>query len=166
MILKAQKRIAASLMKGSRKRVRFDVSRLDEIKEAITKADIKGLIADRAITITKKRGVSKARARKRQIQRAKGKRKGPGSRKGTRNAREKGKTAWMNKARSQRETLKGLKEKSLVSTENYRQLYRKVKGGFFRSVRHLKLYMQEHELFEKRAERKGGGAKAPPAKKA
>ncbi|MFW6383524.1 MAG: 50S ribosomal protein L19e, partial [Nanoarchaeota archaeon] len=35
--LKFQKRIASSLLKGSKKRIKFDSDRLEEIKEAITR---------------------------------------------------------------------------------------------------------------------------------
>jgi len=63
MKLKLQKRIAAEVLNCSEQRVQFDVDRLDEIKEAITKADIRGLIIKKAITAKKVKGISRARAR-------------------------------------------------------------------------------------------------------
>ena len=49
MELKAQKRIAGVILKCSPKRIRFDPDRLSDIKESITKVDIKSLINDKAV---------------------------------------------------------------------------------------------------------------------
>ena len=87
MKLKIQKRLAAGIKKSSPKRVRFDKDRLEDIKESITKADIKGLISDNAIIIEQKTGSSKSRNRKKKTQKKKGRQKGHGSRKGKQNAR-------------------------------------------------------------------------------
>ncbi len=51
MKLTVQKRLAASLFKCSEKRVWFDEDRLADIKEAITKNDIKALISQGAIRL-------------------------------------------------------------------------------------------------------------------
>ena len=44
MQLKIQKRLASQILKSSQKRIVFDTTRLEDIKEAITKVDIKALI--------------------------------------------------------------------------------------------------------------------------
>ena len=49
MNLKSKKRIAAKILKCSPKRVKLDPSRDDEIKESVTKADLRSLIKDKAI---------------------------------------------------------------------------------------------------------------------
>lgn len=136
-------------MKGSKKRVRFDQTRLQDIKEAITKYDIKALIADGAIIEIKKRGISRGQARERQKQKNKGRQKGQGSRKGKKTARSPGKLDWMTRIRLQREFLRELKEKSMITNGIFRDLYLKAKGGFFRSKRHLKLYITENKLVKK-----------------
>ena len=59
MKLNVQKRVAAGVLKCSPKRVVFDSDRLDEIKEAITKSDLRGLISDRAIVKKSIKGTSK-----------------------------------------------------------------------------------------------------------
>src|SRR3989344_289019 len=82
MKLKVQKRLAAQVFKISPKKVWFDDDRLEEIKEAITKADMRSLASKGIIRIKPSKEVSRGRARFRQIQRRKGKRKGHGSRKG------------------------------------------------------------------------------------
>jgi large subunit ribosomal protein L19e len=146
MELKVQKKLAASVLKCSKSRIRFDSERLDEIKEAITKADIKALIIDKAISRKPVSSTSRFRARKKIVQKRKGRQKGAGSRKGKRTARLPKKRAWINQIRIQREFLKYLRDKKVVGKQVYRNLYLKCKGGFFRSKRHLKLYIDEHGL--------------------
>lgn len=149
MELRVQKRLAAQVMKCSEKRVIFDPSRLDEIKEAITKVDIRNLIKDGAIVRRAKKGVSRFRARKIRLQKSKGKRKGHGSRKGTFGARSNRKSRWVAHVRLQREFIRELKNKKIINNEIYRNLYMKIKGGFFRSKRHIKLYMEEKGISKK-----------------
>ena len=52
----------------------------------------------------------------------------------------------MSNIRHQRSFLKELKEKGIVTKQIFRELYLKSKGGFFRSKRHIKLYIDEHKL--------------------
>ena len=78
-----------------------------------------------------------------------GRKKGHGSRKGTANARLGDKKKWMSRIRLQRTFLKELKTKNKLTNEVYKDLYRKSKGGFFRSKRHIKLYITEHNLVKK-----------------
>ena len=49
MKLDNQKRLAAQILKCSKKRVKFDPDRSSDIKESITKADIRNLIKEEAI---------------------------------------------------------------------------------------------------------------------
>lgn len=149
MKLNVQKRLAASVLRGSQKRVKFDPDKLSEIKEAITKHDIAGLVNKGVIGMTPKIGVSRGRARKIHEQKKKGRRKGQGSRKGKATARLPAKESWMNRIRLQREFLNELKEKDLVTLPTFREIYRKAKGGFFRSKRHIKVYLEDNELFVK-----------------
>ncbi len=150
MKLNLQKRIAAQALKCSPHRVCFDVDRLPEIKESITKADIRSIIKKGLITEIPARGISKGRLRKFNKQKKKGRRRGLGSRKGRATARNNSKQRWMNSIRAQRSFLKELKSKSLVSIADFHMLYRKAKGGFFRSVSHIKLHMKEHDIFIKK----------------
>lgn len=148
MELKIQKRLAAQILKCSEKRVLFDPSRLDELKEAITKADIRGLIGIKAITKKPIKGISKMRARKRKEQRRKGRQRGAGSRKGKKTARLSKKKAWTNRVRIQRGFVKDLRAKKDISSRDYQSIYMKIKGGFFRSKRHIKLYLEERGLIK------------------
>ena len=153
MDLKTQRRLAASVLGCSGKRVRFDPARLNEIKEAITKADFRCLIRVGALVRVQAQGVSRGRARYADGQRRKGLRKGPGSRKAKPTARLPGKRAWVAKIRVQRAFIAELREKDMVTKETYKDLYRKSKGGFFRSKRHIKLFIDEHRLVQQKPQK-------------
>ncbi len=149
MKLATQKKLAASLLKCSQQRVKFKPEHLHEIKEAITKSDLRLLISDGIIFKQGEKEVSRVRARKIRVQKRKGLRRGHGSKKGTPNANTPDKERWMNKIRAQRAFLQELKQKGHLSIATYRALYRKSKGGFFRSKRHIKLYCDDQRLWEK-----------------
>jgi large subunit ribosomal protein L19e len=147
--MKLQKRLAASVLNCSEKRVWFDPEKLSDIKEAITKFDIRTLVKRGIIARTPPKGVSRFRARRTKIQKRKERRKGSGSRKGAAHARLKPKKFWINAVRAQRDLLKRLRDRGLISKKDFHSLYNKSKGGFFRSVRHIKLYVQEQDMIKK-----------------
>lgn len=148
MRLTNQRKLAAQVFNCAEKRVWFDTAKLNEIKEAITKNDIRSLINQGMIGIKAKKGISRGRTRKNKQQKSKGKQKGPGSRKGKATARLDPKYMWMNRVRLQRSFLKRMKQKKIITTLQFSELYKKSKGGFFRSLRHLKLYMEEHDILK------------------
>ena len=144
-----QKKLASKIAKRSGKKIKLVPEKLDEIKEAITRADIRALIKDGVLKLEPSRGVSRGRTRKNRKQRVLGRKRGHGSRKGKSNARFSFKKRWMNKVRLQRVFLKNLKIKKRITQEIYKDLYKKSKGGFFRSKRDIKLYITEHKLVKK-----------------
>ncbi len=144
-----QKRLAAQLLKCSPQRVIFDTSKLAEIKDAITKFDIRGLINKGIISKRPVQNTSRFHARKIKIQKKRERRKGSGSRKGRFAARADEKFVWMNIVRAQRSFLKKLKSKKLITLADCKMLYAKSKGGYFRSVQHLKLFINEQGLIKK-----------------
>ncbi len=152
MKLTTQKRIAAEILKVGTGKVRFDPEKLSEIKEAITKSDIRSLIRTKVITVKKLPYQSKSRTRKTRAQKRKGLKLGPGSRKGRRTARLSRKTAWINKIRTQRKFLRSIKDKKYVDNKLFKELMAKAKGGFFRSQRHMKIYLIEKGVFKKKNE--------------
>jgi len=152
--MKAKKQLAAKIMKTSPKKVNFAVEHLEEIKKAITRSDMRGLIAVGKISKSKANHQSRARARKIAIQKSKGRRKGKGSRKGSKFSIISRKEQWMARVRVQRVFLRELKDKQMLSTGDYRNLYSKVKGGYFRNRRHIKLYLTERNLVQKKDEGK------------
>ena len=147
MNLKTQKRIAARVLKCSPKRVVFDQKGLVDIKEGITGADVRNLVGSKLIVKSQKKGSSRVRARKILVQKRKGRQSGLGARKGKHTAREPRKEAWMKKVRSQRTFIKELRDNKKVAPKTYSLLYSKVKSGYFRNKRHIKLYLEEHTLF-------------------
>ncbi len=149
MRIRVQKRLAADVLKCSPKRVKFDTAKLEDVKEAITKADIRGLVSSKIVTRKPVKGVSRVRARIRKDQRKKGRQQGQGSRKGTKTARLPSKDAWIAKIRTQRKFIKALREKKLIDAKTFRMIYRKCKGGFFRNRSHIKIYMNDNKLFKK-----------------
>lgn len=150
MQLKSQRRLAAELLGCGNKRVWFDEERLSEVKEAITKADLRALINDGAIREKPEKSISRFRAKKRRLQKTKGKRRGVGSRKGKKTARLPKKLEWSNRIRLQRMFIKSLRDREKITKASYRELYLKSKGGFFRNLRHIKLYIKEHDLIKKK----------------
>jgi len=146
--MKQKKKLAAKILKTSYQKIKFRGDALDEIRKAITRSDMRGLIAVNKITESGDNHQSRGRARKISAQKRKGRQKGRGSQKGRKNAEVTKKDRWMSKIRVQREFLKELREKQLLSTQNYRLLYLKSKGGYFRNKRHIKLYITEQHLVD------------------
>lgn len=151
--MRQKKALAAKILKTSKNKIRFAADALADIKKAITRSDLRGLIAIKKVTVDKSNFHSRARARKIASQKKKGRRKGAGKKKGTKFSRLPRKDRWMSRVRVQRRFLKELKEKGLLSSHNYRLLYAKSKGGFFRNKRHVKLYLTEHHLIEEKGEK-------------
>lgn len=150
MRLTSQRRMAAQVLDVAGENIWFDTARLAEIKEAITKADIKRLIRNGAIQLKTPNHQSRARARRRTEQRQKGRQRGHGSRKGRANARVSVKETWIARLRVLRRFIKTLRDKELITRPVYHDLYSKSKGGYFRNKRHLQLYADEHELIQKK----------------
>ncbi len=148
MNLDKQKKLSSKVFGVGKKRITFDSDKLSEIKEAITRSDIRALGVLKAVKKKQKSSVSRVRARKLLKQKRKGRKTGSGSREGKRTARLGDKRAWINKIRIQRAFAKELRDKKLISVPTYRSIYRKIKGGYFRSKGHVKTYLTDNRLFE------------------
>src|SRR5574344_799357 len=103
MDLKNQKRMAAEILKCGENRVWIDPDKIEDVAECITRADVRTAIASGVIKAKPKSGTSYGRIRYAKGQKAKGKRKGPGSRSGTDNARVPDKRRWISTIRPIRE---------------------------------------------------------------
>ncbi|MEK6809528.1 MAG: 50S ribosomal protein L19e [Nanoarchaeota archaeon] len=146
--MNSKKILAAKILNVSPKKVVFSPEALDDIQKAITRSDMRGLIAVGKVSKAKTNQHSRGGARSVAGQKAKGRQRGTGSRKGSKHSIVTRKEKWMDRIRAQRELLKELHVKNLLSTANYRILYTKAKGGYFRNRRHIKLYIKEHHLIE------------------
>lgn len=132
-----QRRMAAEILKCGVNRVWIDPDQVDEVAEAVTRGDIRRLVCYRVIQKRQKRGVSRGRTRKMMAQKAKGRRKGPGSRRGGRFARAPKKRNWIRLIRPLRDELKNLREEGKLDATTYRIYYRKARGNMFKSRAHL-----------------------------
>ena len=142
MNLKSQKRLAAQILGVGENRVRIDPQMQEEVSKAITREDIRYHIATHAITAKQKKGISSGRLHERQEQKRKGRRKGMGHRKGTKNARTPKKQVWMSKIRAIRDELRTMKDSEEVNVSEYRKLYNQAKGNLFHSRKHLKEHVE------------------------
>jgi len=145
MNLGNQRRMAASILKCGINRVWMDPDRSEDITEAVTRNDVRGLINSGAIRALRKKGISSGRIRKRKAQKKKGRRKGQGSREGTTYARLPKKRRWIQRIRPQRKLLKELRDNGKIDKKTYRKLYRHASGGMFKSKAHLKSHLETGE---------------------
>lgn len=147
--LRNQRRMAATVMKCGVHRVRLDPDRAEEIATAVTRADVRRLVSGGAIEAAPIQGVSRGRARHAAAQKAKGRRMGPGSRKGAKYARKPRKERWIQLIRPIRTELRRMRDEGVIERSIYRQYYMRAKGGQFRSKAHMISHMRtEHILKE------------------
>lgn len=136
--LSLQRRLAAEILKVGKSRIWMDPEKLEDIKNAITKSDIKKLVRQGVIKAVpekiKKRGEKKK------------KKKGPGRKKGRRKGSDKRK--WIATIRPLRKMLKELRDSGKITKSQYRQLYSLVKGGMFRSRSHLRFYLTQRKILK------------------
>ena len=142
MNLKNQRRVAAQLLKCGENRVWIDPNRLEDASDAITRADVRTLIDSGGIHAKQKKGISRARTNYRKAQRAKGRRRGHGSRRGRKSARKPTKETWMQTIRPIRRKLKELRDTVKIDPSTYREYYLKSKGGVFKSRPHLESHLK------------------------
>jgi large subunit ribosomal protein L19e len=149
MSLKAQKRMAAEILKCGENRVYFDPYLIEDIRMAITREDVRNLIKEGVISKKYKKGISKHRKLIRHDRKKKGRARGLGKRKGKKYARSPKKKIWMAKIRPQRRELKKLRDRKMITPATYRVLYKNAKGGMFNSVAQMNRYIREKELIKR-----------------
>jgi len=143
-----QKRLAASELKIGESGVWInpDPEKAGELSDAITREDIRSQIEEGNIKAKPKKGNSRGRIRARAEKRAYGHCKGPGHRRGAKGARNPRKEQWMTKIRALRKRLREMREDGQIDRHAYRLLYRKSKGGEYRSLSHLNAYIKAKGL--------------------
>ncbi len=142
MNVSTQRRMAASILKCGVNRVWVDPDRIEDVSEAVTRNDVRGLINSNLIKAMKKKGISTGRIKKRKIQKKKGRRKGPGSKEGSKYAGYNKKRRWIQRVRPLRKMLKELRDSKKIDKTTYRKMYRQVSGGVFKSKAHLKSHLE------------------------
>lgn len=146
MDLSMQRRMAAEILKVGYHRIWFDEADLEEITGAVTREDVKRLINKGSINVKQVKGTSRARANKIRLQKAKGRRSGHGSRKGSKHAKVSSKRKWIKTIRPIRRRLKELRDTNVIDRSVYRKTYMMAKGGMFRSKAYLESYLKEHKM--------------------
>jgi large subunit ribosomal protein L19e len=127
MNLKKKKKLAAKALKVGVERVAFNPSRIEEIKEAITKQDMKELKLSGAILIKDKRGRRTKTIRKT--------RRRAGS---VRKKVNKSKQEYVKLTRKLRRHLREIRNQEKINEEKYKELMKKIRMRAFKSKRHLK----------------------------
>ncbi|RLI31943.1 50S ribosomal protein L19e, partial [Candidatus Bathyarchaeota archaeon] len=95
MNLRTQRKLAAKVLKCGVNRVWIDPERTDEVSIAITREEIRKLVHEKAIVALRENSQSRARARLLSAKKKKGRRIGPGSKKGKKFAVVSRKKRWM-----------------------------------------------------------------------
>lgn len=148
MDVSLQKRLAAEILGVGEDRIWIDPNKLEEVSKALTREDVKRLINEKVIKVKEVRGQSRYWARILHMQRKKGRRRGHGSRKGRKSTRSNEKRADILKRRSMRKLIRTLKNKGAIDRHTYRRLYMLIKGGIFKSRRHILLWLKEKRILK------------------
>lgn len=127
MKLENKKELAAKTLGVGKGRIVFNTSRLEEIKEAITKQDIRDLNASGAIFIKPINGRAKIVKRK--------SRRRFGS---IKKSRKPGKAEYMILTRKLRAHLAELKKRGRITQEKFLKLRKEIKAKAFRDKAHMK----------------------------
>jgi large subunit ribosomal protein L19e len=127
MKLESKKSLASRALNISKERIAFNIARLSEIKEAITKQDIKDLTLSGAISIKGTKGRKKTKKRKT--------RRRSGSIKKKVNTR---KQDYVKLTRKLRTFLRNLKNRMKLTREDFVELRKLIRAKEFRSLAHMK----------------------------
>ena len=132
MNLRTKKTLATGALKVGRARIVFLKSRIDEIKEAITKQDIKDLKQEGAILVKDIGGRKKSVKRKNK--------RGTGSIRKKVNVR---KRTYVIMTRKLRKIVAGMKLRGEIDKAETKDIRNKIRNRKFKSGAHLKKYVKE-----------------------
>jgi len=131
MNLRKKKELAARTLNVGKDRIIFLESRLNEIKEAITKQDIRDLKQEGVILVKEKRGRRKNVGRKRARKTGKIKKKV-----------DKSKRDYISLTRKLRRYTSELKKQERLSPEKIKELRKKIRNSEFKSKANLKFTVE------------------------
>jgi len=146
MNLSNQRRLAAAILDVGQNRIWIDPEKAEEAETAITRNEIRKLIKDGVIKALPLKATSRARARVLAEKKRTGRRIGQGTKKGKKFSVVPKKIRWMNRIRALRMKLSEMRKKRIITVNTYRSLYRKAKGGEFRSIAELERNIHEQKL--------------------
>ncbi len=130
MKLDKKKMLASRTLGVGKQRVHFVASRINEIKDAITKQDIRDLVKEGAIVIKETKGRRKIQKR--------AKKRGAGKVQLKVNKR---KREYIVMTRKLRKYVANLKENGSINKEDYEDIRKKIRNRFFKSKANLKEYI-------------------------
>jgi large subunit ribosomal protein L19e len=142
--LSNKRRMAAEVLGVGQSRVRIDPDATEQLQDAITRESIRGWISAGLIWVQPKKGNSRGRVRTRRLK-AKKKGRAQGSKKGAQGARMGKKERWVTRVRMLRQILKVVRDRNEITNQNFKVLYRQVKGGQVKTRRRLDEELQKLE---------------------
>jgi large subunit ribosomal protein L19e len=154
MNLRNKKELAARALKVGKDRVAFVEARKDEIKEAITKQDMRDLHADDAIRIKEISG-RKTKVKKKT-------RRSTGQIRKKINTRKKDYVIMTRKLRAY---VAEMKKQGLLSREEVSEIRKRIRNKAFRSKAHLKDFIQNKERYLSSTSGSGSRAGSKKTKK-
>ena len=154
MNLTNKKELASKTLKVGKNRICFDSEHLNEIKEAITKQDIKELYEGGIISIKPVKGRKKIKRRKTRV--------GPGKIKRRINNR---KQNYVKITRKLRAYLKNLQVLKKIDKDLYVELRKKIRMKVFKSKAHFKEYLENTAGVKLNNEEKQSSVKKKESKK-
>ncbi len=140
MSIELTRRIAARELGRGESKVRIKKDGLEDAVKAITADDVRAMIKSGKIyAVPEKHNVS-FRSKAIRVKKMKGRKRGPGSRRGTTKARMS--VDYKKRIRGQRRVLKILKRDKTIDNETFKRFYLLVKGGTFANkgslINHIK----------------------------
>lgn len=140
--LRSKKRLVSRVTGVGVHRVRFDPEHLEDISDAITRQDIRGLITAGRISFAPVKGTSRGRAQHKKDQKKKRGTK-QGSKQGRKGARVGKKEVYVAKVRALRYILRIAKDRKEITNPEFWALYKKIGGNTVRNKAHLRSLMRE-----------------------
>ena len=131
MSIKLVRRIAAQISKKGLNKIVLKSSAMDNIKNALTRDDIKKLIKNNDIIIKKDKHNISFHSKVLGKKRKQGRSRGPGKKKGTKKSR--GFTEYKKRIRGQRRILSTLKKEKIIDNTLFKRFNKLVKGNVFQT---------------------------------
>ena len=154
MKLENKKALVARTLKVGKNRIVFNTQRLSELKEAITKQDIRDLKESGAIHIKAESG--RKTKKKRKTRRRYG---------SIKKVIKGGKTDYIILTRKLRSYLAHLKKTNQIPREDYLTLRKEIRASAFRSLAHMKERISQAEKFKSKGVKNAKNTKAKKKRK-